>query len=268
MGKIYKIVNDVNSKIYIGKTTRSLQTRFEEHIKNTSNYKSAISAAIQKYGEKHFQIQLIEDNIPDEQLNQKERYWINFYDSYRKGYNLTPGGDGKSLSDEEIADIRQLWELGLSCSEISNKLDLPHSTVYHRICKYPEYSVEENRKRAKKDQYKEISQYNEQGKFIQKFYSITAASNQLKISDKQICTGAKKGYKVHGFYFAYGDEPLIIKTNKKRVYQYDKQGNLLNIFNGVRQAGRQTGIDYTGILKNCNGKYKTSGGYIWSYDQR
>ena len=102
MGKIYKIVNDVNSKIYIGKTTRSLQTRFEEHIKNTSNCKSAISAAIQKYGEKHFQIQLIEDNIPDEQLNQKERYWINFYDSYRKGYNLTPGGDGKSLSDEEI----------------------------------------------------------------------------------------------------------------------------------------------------------------------
>ena len=150
MGKIYKIVNDVNSKIYIGKTTRSLQTRFEEHVKNTSHCKSVISAAIQKYGKKHFQIQLIEDNIPDEQLNQKERYWINFYDSYRKGYNLTPGGDGKSLSDKEIADIRQLWELGLSCSEISNKLDLPHSTVYHRICKYPEYSVEENRKRAKK----------------------------------------------------------------------------------------------------------------------
>lgn len=62
-------------------------------------------------------------------------------------------------------------------------------------------------------------------------------------------------------------QELVDKLNKWTV-AYDKQGNLLNIFNGARQAGRQTGIDYTGILKNCNGKYKTSGGYIWSYDQR
>lgn len=268
MGKIYKIINDINSKVYIGKTTRSLQLRFEEHIKNTSNCKSAIHAAIQKYGQDHFSIQLIEDDIPDEKLNERERYWINAYDSYKNGYNLTAGGDGKSLSDKEIKDIRELWELGLSCYEISNKLNLPHSTIYHRICEYPDYDVEENRKRAKKTEYKEISQYDKQGNFIQKFYSITEASKQLNIPDKQISAGAKKGYKVHNFYFAYGDEPLVISTNKKVVYQYDKQGNLLNIFDGVREAGRQTGIDYTGILKNCNGKYKSSGGYIWSYEQK
>lgn len=268
MGKIYKIINDINSKVYIGKTTRSLQTRFKEHIENTSNCNSAIYAAIQKYGQNHFSIQLIEDNISDQELNQKQRYWIAAYNSYKNGYNLTPGGDGKSLSDKEIKDIRELWELGLSCYEISNKLNLPHSTVYHRICEYPDYDAKENKKRSKKAEYKEISQYDKQGNFIQKFYSITEAGKQLNISDKQISAGAKKGYKVHGFYFAYGDEPLVINTNKKIVYQYDKQGNLLNIFDGVRQAGRQTGIDYTGILKNCNGKYKSSGGYIWSYEQR
>lgn len=64
-------------------------------------------------------------------------------------------------------------------------------------------------------------------------------------------------------------DPLIIQTNKKVVYQYDKKtGELLNTFDGVREAGRQTGIDYTGILKNCNGKYKSSGGFIWSYEKR
>ncbi len=266
--KIYKIVNILNSKVYIGKTSRDLETRFKQHINNTSNCKSAICAAIQKYGKENFQIILIEDNISDNKINERERYWIQFFNSYNDGYNLTPGGDGKSLSDIEINNIRELWELGLSCYEISNKLNLPHSTVYHRICKYPDYDAQENKKRAKTNEYKEISQYSEKGEFIQKFYSITEASKQLKIPDKQISAGAKQGYKVHGFYFAYGNEPLVIKTNKKNVYQYDKQGNLLNIFNGVRQAGRQTGIDYTGILKNCNGKYKSSGGYIWSYEQK
>ena len=268
MNKIYKIINNINSKVYIGKTSRTLETRFQQHINNTSGCKSAIHEAIKKYGKENFQIILVEDNIPDNQINQKERYWINVFNSYKNGYNLTPGGDGKSLSDDEIKDIRELWELGLSCYQISEKLQIPHSTIYHRICEYPAYDAEENKKRAKKHQYKEISQYSDKGQFIQKFYSITEASKQLNISDKQISTGAKLGYKVHGFYFAYGNDPVVMNTNKKVVYQYDKQGKLLNIFDGVRQAGRQTGIDYTGILKNCNGKYKSSGGYIWSYEQR
>lgn len=268
MGKIYKIVNDINSKIYIGKTTRTLQIRFEQHINNDSNNRSAIHAAIKKYGQEHFQIILIQDDIPDELLNERERYWINFFNSYRDGYNLTAGGDGRSLSNKEIQDIRELWELGLSCYEISNKLNIPHSTIYHRIREYPDFDAKENKKRAKKHEYKEISQYTEEGEFIQKFYSITEASKQLDIPDKQISAGAKNGYKVHGFYFAYGDQPLAIQTNKKLVYQYDKQGNLLNVYNGVRQAGRQTGLDYTGILKNCNGRYKSSGGFIWSYEKK
>lgn len=55
-----------------------------------------------KYGSEHFHIKLIEEtNNPEE----RERYWIQYYDSYHNGYNATLGGDGKcwlELPEEQI----------------------------------------------------------------------------------------------------------------------------------------------------------------------
>jgi transposase len=64
---------------------------------------------------------------------------------------LTPGGDGKTLTDIQISAIRTLWEQGKSIKEISEELKLSHSTVYHRVCKYTDFNIRENQKRAKKD---------------------------------------------------------------------------------------------------------------------
>ena len=77
MGLIYKIVNDINNKVYIGKTTRTIEIRWKDHIKD-SNLKivSKFHNAINKYGIEHFHIELVEDNIPNEILNLRERYWI------------------------------------------------------------------------------------------------------------------------------------------------------------------------------------------------
>lgn len=93
--------------------------------------------AIKLYGKENFTIELIEE-CPQEQANEKERYWIKFYNSYEdktKGYNLTPGGDGRALSDEQINKILSLWNAGKSVPEISRELDIPSSTVYHRLDK-------------------------------------------------------------------------------------------------------------------------------------
>ena len=56
-----------------------------------TNYK--IYRAINKYGAEHFSIHLVEE-CPDEELNNKEIYWIGRYNSYEKGYNSTLGGEG------------------------------------------------------------------------------------------------------------------------------------------------------------------------------
>lgn len=52
---------------------------------------------------------------------------------------------------------------------------------------------------------------------------------------------------------------------KKPVAQYDKQGNLIATFDGMRIAGRETGIQSSSIGKVANGERKTAGGFVWKY---
>ena len=63
MAYIYKIINDVNDKIYIGKTECSIEKRFKEHCKDAfkeRNEKRPLYAAMKKYGIDHFHIEEIE----------------------------------------------------------------------------------------------------------------------------------------------------------------------------------------------------------------
>ena len=114
---IYKL-NYPNGKIYIGQSN-DIKRRMYEHnnINRLQNhYNAPCDLAIQKYGrfEEVEILEIVEDNT---QLNEKEQYWIQFYNSNNKeiGYNLTPGGKVLSgenhpkskLSNDEILDIRK-----------------------------------------------------------------------------------------------------------------------------------------------------------------
>lgn len=100
-GFIYKITNDINNKMYIGKTLHSIEKRFEEHLKDAQadNKKNRpLYKAIRKYGPEHFHIELIE-KTDIHNLCDREVYWISFYNTYKEGYNATLGGDGRMLYD-------------------------------------------------------------------------------------------------------------------------------------------------------------------------
>lgn len=103
MAYIYKITNLINSKVYIGKTSRTIEERFQEHInsKNRIEYeKRPLYEAFNKYGIENFIIEEIEKVENDEIASQREIYWIEYYHSYIgfencNGYNATLGGDSK-----------------------------------------------------------------------------------------------------------------------------------------------------------------------------
>lgn len=107
MGYIYKIENDINNKVYIGKTLLTPEVRFKEHLRDASKRTEEhrpLYAAIRKYGADHFSVEKVEecDNMS---LSDRERYWISKYDSFSKGYNATLGGDGKQkFSRDKIFD--------------------------------------------------------------------------------------------------------------------------------------------------------------------
>lgn len=95
MNTIYKITNDINNKIYIGQTTRDLNIRWKEHCRNGLNCHRnyPLYQAMYKYGISHFRIESLE-KVDDSNVDEREKYWINYYQSYQKGYNATKGGKG------------------------------------------------------------------------------------------------------------------------------------------------------------------------------
>jgi group I intron endonuclease len=94
-GKIYKIVNKVNQKIYIGCTINSLEQRFYEHLYRCfkTDYKSKLYNSMKKYGEENFEISLIEE-CDLNKIYETEKKYITEYNSYNDGLNSTFGGEG------------------------------------------------------------------------------------------------------------------------------------------------------------------------------
>ena len=107
---IYKFKNKINGKIYIGQTTKSLKRRVIQHVTNskttTKVHKTYFHNALNKYGIESFELQIIERCATREELNDREIYWITYYNSNCKefGYNIESGGQygntTKSLSIE------------------------------------------------------------------------------------------------------------------------------------------------------------------------
>lgn len=112
---IYKITNTINGKVYIGQTyNRSIYERFKGHLKSAKpTHPMLIDRAIYKYGKENFIVEQIDEANSLSELNEKEQYWIKFYNSTDRniGYNLTTGGEGGNTylnkSKEDLDKIKQ-----------------------------------------------------------------------------------------------------------------------------------------------------------------
>ena len=98
---IYKVTNQDSGKVYIGQTTRGLETRKIEHIREShKNNPFYFHNAIKKYGEDNFKWEVICICPNIDVLNEQEEYYIAFYNSMQDGYNMKSGGLNNLFSDE------------------------------------------------------------------------------------------------------------------------------------------------------------------------
>lgn len=88
---IYKITNNLNNKCYIGQSL-IIEERWKEHKRNAWNKITPLYKAIRKYGLKNFTFSIIEE-CDSELLNDREKYWISYYNSFNNGYNNNKGGN-------------------------------------------------------------------------------------------------------------------------------------------------------------------------------
>jgi group I intron endonuclease len=124
---IYKFTNKINNKSYIGQSV-NIANRVQDHFyrafynyHTNREYDKAFYRALRKYGKENFNFEILEE-CSKEDLNEREKYWIKYYNSYENGYNETIGGDydimphdGENhprhkLLEKEVFDIRERYK--------------------------------------------------------------------------------------------------------------------------------------------------------------
>lgn len=201
MGYIYIIKNDINDSVYIGQTSRNIEVRWKEHVRHTDQ---VIGKAINKYGCNHFYIEEIE-KCPDEQLDEREKYWINYYNSFKQGYNTTTGGQEKREATEKVQEVIDLWNEGLTVNRIVERTKLNVETVRSYLNKNG-ISHEDIRSRANifigKSKARPIFQYDKDMNLIKEWPSILEATKYI-CAQSTILKGLKDGRPHGGFIWKY-----------------------------------------------------------------
>lgn len=188
---IYKIENLINAKKYIGQSI-CISDRWKQHKADGFNAKSEcyerpLYRAFRKYGLKNFSFEIIE-LCNSEELNEREIYWIKFYDSFNSGYNLTPGGNQSTKIIPE--ELYQLWDEGYSIAELTEKFQVNPHTITKWLKTYDNYSKEEafrrgglraKKKSLNKEKISKIVQYTLDGEVIKKWDSMKQARRELKL---------------------------------------------------------------------------------------
>lgn len=175
MAYIYKIENDINGKLYIGKTEFSIEKRFKEHCyDSTKQYLNRpLYKAMRKYGIEHFHISLIEvtDN-PEE----REKYWIEFYSSFKDGYNATLGGDGKKYLDYDL--IVKTYQECLNAKTTAKVCGINVDSVYN-ILESKGIPRKSSHEILRDECSKAVAMLDKQDNVLEVFPSCTVAANYL-----------------------------------------------------------------------------------------
>lgn len=202
MAFIYKITNDVNGKVYIGKTTKSVDERWKEHIKGSKRRRCEnrpLYRAMNKYGIEHFSVETIEQ-CTDENASEREKYWIGYYRSFRYGYNATCGGDGKIYANRALVIL--LWLADKTEKFIIDFTGYTRDTV-KKILNSIGVTRKEIKDRSMMIFRKPIKMFDLKGNYIRTFESSHAISLHFNNKDvgyraSLVCRGVRKtayGYK-------------------------------------------------------------------------
>lgn len=286
MGYIYKITNKVNGKVYIGKTINSIEHRWKQHIEKSKKLDYPFYKAIRKYGPDNFSLEQIEE-VSLDILNEREIYWIDFYNSYYEGYNATFGGDGDvKYNYSEIANYQSQVQ---SLSKTMKKFGCSPQTVEKacRSCNIPS-PMESYVDKVKTP----VVMMNEQGECLQNFNTLCEAGkyiasqgfsknkrsainaifraiNYKKRNNNRTTNYACNYYWCYqkDYYDGYKNEILNSQNHPRAVVQLSKDEVFIAVFPSIAEASRATGIGQCNIGNVCH-KYhqrKIAGGYKWMF---
>lgn len=292
--EIYKITNLVNDKCYIGQTVKTFEERYNfkgagiERVWGYLNFRRTkanfyadkmyfndhLLKSIEKHGFENFTVEIIDNAETLEELNEKEKHWIEHYATCGDGYNYCVGGKGTAgfkFSEESKARM-SLTRKGRHAGDKNPNYKGAHFTEET----LKKMSAAKKGKYLGEDNWRSVKVINLDT--LEVFVSVTEASEKYGIDTGNIiacCQRKARGkhgvrVKAGGYRWMYYEEYLEkgdvvgnpVNKRFKKVINLDTG----EIFETAAEAGKKSNLDPSQIGKVCRGKQKTCGGYRWAYN--
>ena len=246
-GFVYITTNHVNGKQYIGQRKYDKQGKWKEYLGSGI----ILSRAIEKYGIENFSKEIIAECKTKKILNDREIYWINYYNAVESDnfYNIASGGDGGNTIAGYTDDQRNLLSTKLS--------DMRKGII----------NIGKNNGNSRRviciNTMKVFDTINE----ASIYYNVDKDAIQQCCSDanKRKTAGEINGERMIWEYYDENKNYEFIPF--KRDYKYKQILCLDNniIYNSVHEASKNTGCSIVGIRHCCTGYLKTTKGMHFSY---
>ena len=289
---IYKITNLKNNLVYIGQTV-NFGIRRRDHWSDKTQ--DDLHNDIQKLGKEYFKFEIVEKCDID-QLDEREKYWIEYYDSYNMGYNNTGGGSGNKLNANNSQCIpvyaynldgtfaAEYYSIANAMRELNMKSNnitrcIIHNDNHHHSggFMWRTYKTDQIPAFEKNLGGKSIYCYDLNTRlFVKEYKTVTEAGIELcGKRTPHICSAVNGSRKsACGFLWSYEkferlpDDYQGAKRSLQKVYAYDmKTREFVKEYPNAYQAEIQLNGNKNKISDVILGIRKSWKGFLWSYEK-
>lgn len=290
IGIIYKYTSPIG-KVYIGQTTEERRRRRTFMNINKTYGGDKIDRARVKYGPEKFSYEILEKmSFSDplearDKLDELEEFYIRYYNSYKKGYNMTYGGfttRGFRFSDEQKAALSK-QRTGRKLRPRTAEEKAYHSRIMQERWASKEYRELRAKINASEEHKKKLSKSlkGEKNGMFGKKHSVASREkmSSSRFGEKhcrygQILSDAYRD-KIRSSSLEYHRNHIVSDETRKKiserikvkVRQISLDDTFIAEYDSPTLAGKTIGIDSSCIVKCCKGKRKTAGGYKWEYSE-
>jgi group I intron endonuclease len=236
---IYIIKNLINNKCYIGSSIH-VHKRLTDHqslLVRGKHHSYKLQGSYNKHGKENFKFELLEEvhfpneylkNLRQEYLECLEEYYINKYESYKKGYNVseiprivgnnhTPESNAKAVQTRRGRDNYVISEI----TRQKRSESLKNSEFFKK-----------QQKLGSLKRRKPIYQYDLKGNFIKEWKSIQELSSELGIFESMIRKSIfGQNHRCKNFIFSREKHSKILSYEERKLNTLPKSSRYIEVYN-------------------------------------